>query len=239
MPAPAPAPALPRAVKGTLADRIDRRMAGFAAASLLLHFGIMTAATVHDGPGDSTPAERALSQYTADTVTIIDADDPLLAEPATDPEPANPAKDNEPPVTAPAAAKPVPTSPAHEPRPSQGKRPQPVASDPGELQDEAERLAGELFSSDTGGTRFGDIDKRAPGTDLEKQLKEIADGDAQVAVGKPVKDRLPSDGKPRIGTSTNPNLPDGVPGVTVPADDDKIEKGPPARIDIIKKPPPR
>lgn len=234
LPMPAPAMALPRAVKGTLAERVDRRMATFAAASLLVHVGIMTAATLHDGPGDPSPAERAMAQYTPDTVAIIDASDPLLSEPvpAAEPDaqpaasdPANPA-----PRTEPTPAKPSPSPP----RPS---KPTPVATDPGKLQEQARAAVDALFSGDDGGLIASTMPGRKPGVDLGKQLEQVRDSNANVTIGDPTDGRFPDDGKPRIGTTPDKPLIDGLPPVVKPIDDDKIEKVPPTRIDIIPKPP--
>ena len=71
LPAPAPAPTLPRALKGTLADRIDGRVAAFAAASLVAHLGVMIAANLNDPPGKPTMAHRATETYTDDTIALI------------------------------------------------------------------------------------------------------------------------------------------------------------------------
>ncbi len=227
LPAPAPAPKLPRSVKGTLADRIDRRMAVFAAASLLTHIGIMTAAHLNDPPHDPSIAERALAQYTQETVSIIDADDPILDLDRHDPDPeVTPT-----PGTAPTPAPPPTGEPAPRPRPRPA---QPVASDPGHLTEDATRLADLLFDDSGKGLVDADMAKRRPGTDLDKQLQEVRDSNAKVAIGNPDGDRL-RDGQPRIGTTTTPGIvgPDGVTKVG----DDKIEKSPPTRIDVIPKPP--
>ena len=37
-----PRPSLPRELRSTLADRVDRRLLAFAAASLAVHVGVMT-----------------------------------------------------------------------------------------------------------------------------------------------------------------------------------------------------
>jgi hypothetical protein len=233
LPTPAPAMALPRAVKGTLADRIDRRMAAFAAASLLVHVGVMTAATVHDGPGNPSPAERAMAQYTPDTVAIIDASDPMLADrlPLDDPD-ANPAPE-------PAAADPARPAPSTEPAPSKPPRPSPpapVVTDPSKLRDDARAAVDALFSDDDGGRVASTMPGRKPGVDLGKQLDQVRDSNANVTIGDPADPRFPGDGQPRIGTSVKPAT-DGTPAVVAPIDDKDDEKVPPTRIDIIPRPP--
>jgi hypothetical protein len=228
LPAPAPAPTLPRAVKGTLADRVDRRMAGFAAASLLVHVGIMTAAYVNDPPERGSFAQRALAEYQPDTVSIIDADDPILDLDRTPPT-SEPTGE---PGTAPT---PTPTPPTTEP-PTRTRPPaaQPTASDPRALAGDATRMADLLF--DDGGTGAVDASmaRRRPGSDLGRQLEELRDSEAKVAIGNPSRDRT-GDGTPRIGTSTAPVL-DGPDGVTR-VDDDKREVEVPTRITVTPRPP--
>ncbi len=236
LPAPAPAPSLPRSVKGTLADRVDRRMAAFAAASLTLHFGIMAAAGLHDGKGDPTPAERALSQYTADTVAIIDASDPMLADPSSptpegEPDPAPAASD-----PTPAPNKPEPSRPSPSTTPSRLSRPEPVVADPSKLQDDARRAVDALFSEDGGGLVAGNMPGRKPGTDLAKQLDQVRDANANVTIGDPTDGRVPGDGKPRPGTSQKPDLTVGPSDITN-VDNHKIDQVPPTRIDIVPRPP--
>jgi hypothetical protein len=230
MPAPAPRPQLPRAVKGTLRDRIDRRMAVFAAASMLVHLGIMTAAHLNDPPEDSTAAQRALAQYTPETISIIDADDPILdLEPAPEPGAA----------ATPAPSKPEPSQPSPS-RPAVPARPrpaQPVHSDAGDLAEDATRMADLLFAGSGGGkVDAGDMAPRKPGNDLEKQLQEMADKNAKATIGNEDGDRLRDRPGARPGTSTEPALP-GDPSIAS-ADGDKGEKvPPPTRIDVKPQPP--
>jgi len=227
VPAPAPRPQLPRAVRGTLADRIDRRMAVFAAASLLVHIGIMTAAHLNDPPQDASIAERALAQYMPDTLSIIDADDPILdldREPETTPD-----KD---PAVASTPSKPVSNEPA---RPSRPRPAQPTHTDARDLAGDATRMADLLFADSGGGkVDAGDMAPRKPGHDLDKQLQELNNANARVSIGNDQGDRLRDRG-PRQGTVEEP------PGVTDPtivkADGDKGEKVPPTRIKVTPQPP--
>lgn len=229
MPAPAPAPQLPRAVKGTLADRVDRRMAVFAAASLLVHVGVMTAAHVNDPPAHATIAERALAQYTPETIAIIDADDPMLdLEPTPEPTP----DPRQPPGVAtaprPAPATNVPPTPTR-PRPAQ-----PSAGNPGDLSGDARRMADLLFASNGGGkVDGGELAPRRPGADLEKQLAEVNAANARVSIGREQGDRLRDRG-PRQGTVEEPVI--GDPRIAK-ADGDKGEKVPATRIDVRPQPP--
>lgn len=236
VPAPAPALKLPRAVKGTLAERIDRRMAVFAAASLLVHLGIMTAAHLNDPPEDETIAERALAQYTPETISIIEADDPILdldrePEPATTPDTQDPAVASKPEPQKPEPARPSTPSTPSRPRPAQ-----PVHSDPGELAGDATRMADLLFANEGRGTvDAGDMAKKKPGNDLEKQLQEMADKNAKASIGNEQGDRLRDRPGARPGTSQEPALP-GDPSIAK-ADGDKIDRSPPTRIDVKPQPP--
>lgn len=230
MPAPVPRPQLPRAVKGTLADRIDRRMALFAAASLVVHVGIMTAAHVNDPPEDATIAERALAQYTPETISIIDANDPILdldRPPETTPDQG--------PASAPTPVKPPPST-SHEPaRPSRPRAAQPVQTDSRDLAGDASRMADLLFANDgSGKLDGGEMAPRKPGHDLDKQLQEVKDSNAKVSIGNEDGDRLRDRG-PRQGTVEEPPIVKDPRVVKV--DDDKGEKVPPTRIDVIKQPP--
>jgi hypothetical protein len=230
LPAPAPAPQLPRAVKGTLAERVDRRMAVFAAASLVVHIGVMTAAHVNDPPEDTSIASRALAQYTPETISIIDADDPILdldrpSEPDAQPDPG--------PATAPTPNRPMP--PASDPsRPARPRPPQPTRADSRDLAGDASRMADLLFADDAGGkVDAGPMSKKQLGNDLEKQLQAVKDANAKVAIGNEQGDRLRDRG-PRQGTVDEPDVTD--PNLTK-ADGDKGEKVPPTRIDVRPQPP--
>lgn len=223
---PAPVPALPRAVRGTLAERVDRRLAMFAAASLLLHGGVMTAAHLHDAPGRSSLAARARAEYVADTVAIIDADDPLLdLEPRGD-DAAAPAPAA---ATAPAPAAPASTAPGDRaPAPRR-----PAAAEPRALAEDAIRVADLLFADTGAGTVDAHLARRRPGTDLARQLAEVRDADARVAIGNPDGDRLRGDG-PRMGTGRDPAV--APPTEVTRADDDKAERVPPTRITVAPQP---
>ncbi|MBE7449338.1 MAG: hypothetical protein HS111_10675 [Kofleriaceae bacterium] len=221
---PAPVPALPRAVRGTLAERVDRRLAMFAAASLLLHGGVMTAAHLHDAPGRSSLAARARADYVADTVAIIDADDPLLdLEPrGGDAAAPAPAAATAPAPAAPASAAPgdrAPTPPARRgraARPGRGRH----------------RVADLLFADTGAGTVDAHLARRRPGTDLARQLAEVRDADARVAIGNPDGDRLRGDG-PRWAPAATPR---SRRRPRSRADDDKAERVPPTRITVAPQP---
>ena len=231
MPARAPVPALPRALRGSLADRIDGRIAALAAASLVVHVGLMVAASLNDPPGDATMAERATEQYRDDTVAIIDASDPIfdLTPPTSDPEP-EPGAATKPSTPEPGPSKPsTPSTPSTKPGPSR----EPTIDDPS---GDATRMADLLFASDgDSGRLVGDLAARKPGTDLAQQLDEVKNGNQTASIGNQT-DRVRPDGTPQIGTVQEPGTPTKDPGL------DKIDKGdelvPPGRIKPVPGPRP-
>lgn len=229
LPAPAPAPTLPRALKGTLADRIDGRVAAFAAASLVAHLGVMIAANLNDPPGKPTMAHRATETYTDDTIALIDASDPIFdTDPTPEPEPG----------TQPAPSKPEPTAPAptHKPTPSTGRptapTPTPSTTEPGD----PTRMADLLFAPDgDSGRTVGDLSAKKPGTDLAQQLDEIKRNDQTASIGDQT-GRVRPDDPYRPGTSQNPVIdPDTRPVTPI---DKGPEPGPPGRIKPVLTPRP-
>ena len=195
-----PLPSLPRELRATLADRVDRRLVAFAAASLALHVGVMGAARLNDPPEDLSQAEQALADYVAET-TVIDADDlPSFELPKPDPDPTTTvAKPPAPAVATPTVKRPTGDRPAadHVGRPS---APIDAAAD-------ATRTADELFGDDSG--RLADpTARRRPSGDLGKQLEELRARQASASL-VPSSDReLPQRTGPRIGTSEGPPGPD-------------------------------
>ena len=227
LPAAAPAIALPRALKGTLADRIDGRVAAFAAVSLVAHLGVMVAAHLNDPPGKPTMAHRATETYTDDTIALIDASDPIFDTDPT-PEPA--------PGTQPAPRKPEPTTPTPttRPTPSTGRptAPTPAVTEPGD----PTRMADLLFAPDGDtGRAVGDLSAKKPGTDLAQQLDEIKRNDQTASIGDQT-GRVRPDDAYRPGTSQNPVVDPGTRPVT-PIDKGP-ETGPPGRIKPVPTPRP-
>jgi len=235
LPPAAPRPTLPRAVRGTFADRIDRRLAAFAAVSILGHVGVMAWAHLHDPPGDGVIERAAQATYVPDTVAIIDAADldslmpAPVAEPEPEPEPA-PATTTAPTATpAPAEPTAAPTSPPRDPKPRPPGTPVALPElDP-------TRYAEELFADGGDGLRPGDLARRKPGPDLAKQLEELKQSDATASLGGDG-GRLRDGGGPRPGTAQDPVIAPPL-GGPVKVDPDKTEQVPPGRIRPIPPPP--
>ncbi len=227
----APAPSLPRELRSTLADRVDRRLVAFAAASLALHVGVMAAARLNDPPADLTRAEQVMADYVSET-TVIDADDLAALDPTTvTPEPAvsavnGPAKAPEP-VTRPAIDRPAVDRPAR-----------PTHTLPLDAAGDAARTADALFSDDdTGGLLSGDAARRRPSGDLAQQLAEVRDAQATASIGDGSDRDLPRSDGPQLGTVKEPGTPQIGPITTTgrpkpEPDDGRIILTPP------KKPPP-
>ena len=151
IPAPAPVPRLqlPASIRGTLADRIDRRLALIIGGSLAVHIAIAVFAWARD------IEERPLGMPSMATYyeeTIIDVTLPDLAAPP---------KAQEPGVAAPPVA---PSRQTHD-RARQRPLPMPTGAD-------AQRLATLLTGDDASETGRGHMSPRQPGADLNKQIDE-------------------------------------------------------------------
>lgn len=223
----APKPALPPELRSTLADRIDRRVVAFAAASLALHVGVMAAARLNDPAIDLTQAEQAMAELESETYTI-DADElPIVPPPAPakDPAPAaNTSKEPSPPVDPP-SKRPSVDRPARPSTPTAPVDPATTAS----------RTADELFGGDGGGLLPGDAARRRPSGDLAQQLAELRDQQARAELGDGSGRDLPSRPGPELGTSQEPG--GEVPSQTVPT---SIPKHPePDHVRVTLTPPKR
>jgi|GEM_PF-3424776 len=222
---------LPRALQATLGDRVDRRLAAFVAASVLAHVALMSAASLNDPPQEQSTARRATEQYADETIAIIDADDPLLAQP----EPTELA--DEPAEPAPGAQTPSKPGPSNEPKPA----PRPgKPAEPGSLtdpSDDATRFADDLFSSDAGGLRPGELTGRKPGSDLGKQLDEIAASGANTSIGNGTQVATRDREGVRPGTAQEPLVNGSGPVIHTPGKEP--ETVPPGRIRPVppKNPP--
>lgn len=151
VPAPVAVPPLqlPASIRGTLADRIDRRLALIIGASLAVHIAIAVLAWARD------IEERPLGMPSVATYReeIIDVTLPDLTAPATT-------------THEPGALAPVPVAPRQTPR-SIVQRPLPMPSGA-----DAQRLATLLTGDEASETGRGDMSPRQPGADLNKQIDE-------------------------------------------------------------------
>jgi hypothetical protein len=163
-PPAAPRPQLPAAIRGTLADRIDRRLATILAGSLALHIGLATWAWMTDVETTTLGMSPIAQTYHHD---VIDVTFPDVVTPA--PPPAN-----EPgiakPVAPPRVARPIVT-PTNITRPIED----PDAN--------AQRLASILTGDQTETHGKGGMGSRQPGVDLDKQIAEVRDRNYKIGDG--------------------------------------------------------
>ena len=149
----APRPQLPASVRGTFADRIDRRLGVIVGASMLLHLGIASWAWLTERESDSM-AEEVAALYEAPQYEVIEMPDFEL--PTTPPS-------TEPGVAVP--AKPSSQTPSTKPQPID-RMPEPVDANAW-----AQMLTGNKPSRDG----QAELPNRIPNVDLDKQIKKITD----------------------------------------------------------------
>jgi uncharacterized protein YndB with AHSA1/START domain len=214
-----PKPMLPASVRGTLADRVDPRLAVILGTSIVLHFAIAIWALFADVETDSGIAERAYNLVFKQDTYAIDLSQPKLE--------AGPGS----------AAEKKPDKPAERPKPAAGggdtgrNREQPIA-----LQEqEAARFADLLTGEGPNGTSDGDMSRRRPGTDLGKQLNEINEGNQAVRIGGGTGRTSRGDGDVRVGTGHGPAI-NGPSGPESAGGGKVAEKAPGGRISVADRP---
>lgn len=158
VPARQPRPQLPASVRGTFADRIDKRLALIVGGSLLVHISLGAWAWMTDVEHPTMGEPRAFAEYRQDTYSIEMPDE---IEPATTQEPS---------AATPALPKQTPAPIVRNPT-----RITTTQGEPKMTTDEAERFAQMLTTdSETPGGRTG-MNARQPGAELDKQIKDIRD----------------------------------------------------------------
>lgn len=218
VPAIVPRPRLPASVRGTLADRIDRRLGAIVAASLLVHLGIAGWAWLTDLEHDSM-IEEVAARYEAPRYEIMEISD--LAVPDLVPAPAP----TEPGPGAATPANPAVQTPSTRPRTNTPLDRLPEPTDPNAW---AQLITG----NQPGRNGQNELPNRIPDTDLDRQIQHVNE------LG-----REPTD--PRH-TTRDPGMRigDGPPGPTIklPQEvspiDPKKERPPVARITPIPQPRP-
>jgi hypothetical protein len=159
-PAPAPLPKLPASIRGSLADRIDRRLAVIIGASLAVHLAIGVWAWTHDAdaPLLDPPVGARFERATIDVSDLIE------------------------PPAQPGAATPI-APPARIVQPTRVIVPR-HADEPVHL-DDAARLASILTTADAGATGVGGMDRHHPGADLAAQIEEARHHTVTLGDGTP------------------------------------------------------
>jgi hypothetical protein len=191
-----PRPQLPASVRGSLADRIDRRLAVIVGSSILLHVGIAAWAWATDFDDAPLGVPDVAREYHQDAIEVSMPDTSLV--PPTDTGAAVPAL---PPLPVPSAVRPAP-------RPA----PAPAPTRPSLHEDDVTRMISALTDDHEGPNGPGGMRARVPGADLHHQIDEVRDGNQHVALGNPT-GGFRHDPDPRRGTSTGPVV-DPPPDVT-------------------------
>lgn len=157
LPVRTPRPQLPASVRGTFADRVDRRLAMIVGGSLLVHLTIGAWAWMTETEHTPLFESKQFAQYRQDTyvIDVPDEETPATQEPG--------------------AATPVARvqTPAPIVKPARiTTTPSPT---PGMTTSDAERFAQMLTTdADSAGGR-NEIGKRLPGSELDQQIKDIRD----------------------------------------------------------------
>jgi len=153
-PPAAPRPRLPASLRGTLSDRVDRRLAAIIGASLLAHIGIAAYAWTQDVETAPLGAPTAARDYQQETIDIT----------VPDFSPAQPG-----------AASPV--APVQTPAPIV-HHPTHITTTPHAPprlgDDDSQRLASILTGADETPSGPGSMHARQPGADLDKQLEDAS-----------------------------------------------------------------
>ena len=151
-PPPRPRPQLPASIRGTFADRIDRRLAVIVGASLMVHVAIAAWAWTNDIETAPMGLPPVATAYHHDVIDVIVPDEPTPVAP-TQPGAATPATQKQTP-------KPI-VRPTNIQKPANG--------------DDAQRLASILTGDNDSETGRGGMNARQPGVDLNKQIDEARD----------------------------------------------------------------
>lgn len=213
----APRPVLPASVRGTLADRIDRRLAVIIGASVAVHLGIAGYAWLEDLESTSLLETPVAMTYRHDTIEVSIPDEPTPAPAISEPAPG--------PGTA------TPVTPTQTPKPVvTPTRVTPGGTPPGMSIDDAQRFASILTGAETGATGAGPMKDRNPGADLGSQIDDV--GSRPIGVGNTGSGFRDQPG-PRIGTNTGPNITDPT---QVASNTPKTETGTGGRIQVKPQP---
>lgn len=227
-----PRPMLPHSVRGTLADRLDPQLMVILAISITFHFGFMFwAVFINDPDTGGDMAERAArATFQEESYEVRDEfvlpQEPTEDKTAAETKPEEKPKGEDKPKDKPKGE----TKPKADPGDG-GRKPEDAVA----LQDQSKAYADMLFSEDAAGTGFsGDMEKRKPGSDLGKQLDEVAASGQQTSLGGGTAGRGPRGGGPRTGTGTGPAV-EGPGGPTSAQDGKDQERVPTGRISVSDK----
>jgi hypothetical protein len=220
-----PRPMLPASVRGTLADRIEPRVAMFIGGSIALHMGVLLWATLFtDREVGGGIADRAYSlTFKTDTFTV---------EPEPEPEPVKTAGDapkvEDKGTQAPKVPDKKPAGdkkPADKPAATEGTGR--ATDDAVARQEEANAFASALTGGDEGKEDIGEMAGRRPGADLDKEIESVKDSGRTVSTGSGSGRTSRGNGDPRTGTGKGTGVggPTGTTTVDGGKGDEKIPAG--------------
>ena len=177
-----PRPKLPASIRGTFADRIDRRLAVILGASLVAHVAVAAWAWSTDLE-TTILGQPSIAEYRQDTIDVMLPDH---AEP--------------PAITAPGIAAPVIPITRIVPVRTPGRA---AASDPQQLAQDATRMAS-ILTGDDGHHGFGGMNHRQPGADLDRQIDDARNHTVTIGDGGHTSR---TDDRARIGTDPDRTIP--------------------------------
>ncbi len=215
VPVKMPRPQLPASVRGTFADRVDRRLAVIVGGSLLVHLAIGAWAWMTEGEQPLFEQPQFAAEYRQDTYKIEMPDETLA-----------------PTTQEPGAATPVaPTVQTPSPIVRNPTITQTPAAPPTMSTSDAERFAQMLTGPDEGRNGKTEMANRLPGGELASQIKDIRDHNRPIG-----NDQGGFRNRPNEGINGTPRpVVDG--GGELAQQRPREERLPPVRIDLRPKKP--
>jgi hypothetical protein len=224
-----PKPMLPSSVRGSFADRFEPPLVISVGSSVLAHMAIMLVAIFGRSCFEReivSMADRAYDLTFEPEKYQVEIKDELEEQPVAD--------------GAGSAAGSAEKPPDREPQPVKqpgggGTAGRNTNDNVAMNEDDAEAFANKLtFDGGNSGTDEGDISRRRPGADLDKQIADVREGNKTVGVGGGAGRGSRGDGDPRVGTGTGPKV-DGPGGIASAGGGKTTEKGPAGRISVSNK----
>jgi hypothetical protein len=227
-----PKPMLPASVRGTLADRIEPRLAVFVAASLFVHGAAALWASTRDIELEDSITDKAYTLTFQPETFNVDVAPPPEPTAKTDgdakPEPVKGADKPKTPDKKPAGDK----KPADKPdKPEGGGR---TTDNAVAIQQEAMAFANALTGEGEGKDDIGDMSKRRPGSELGQELTNVKESGKTVSTGGGSGRGSRGNGDPRTGTGKGTGV-GGPTGTTTVGDGKAVEKTPGGRINVSDK----
>jgi hypothetical protein len=221
-----PKPMLPASVRGSIADRIDPRLAVILAISILMHFSLALIAWRIDPEIDDGIASRAYNlTFKPETYNLEVEPPPVPQNGSADATAGNSGKKEEP-KTTPSKNPPAGGGPKND---GGGSK-----DDGAAASEEAIAFANALTGDGESGDDLGGMAHRAPGSDLGTEIADVRDSGKQVGIGGGTGRGTRGDGDPRVGTGRGPGV--GGPTGPVSAGGGKgEEKTPGGRISVSDK----